>query len=223
MDDRPRTFLFTVAILTAAAVILFIAGPPAPPLAAGSELGDGTRTITVQGEGDVSVTPDVAIVVLEVAGTGPTAQAAQAETNDVAVNVTQALRQAGIMPRNVQVADMQLGLVGEEFRGVQVLEAEVADLGRLSSVLDLALASGATAVRSVTYSVRREAELRQQAVDRAIRDARSRAQAAADASGVTLLALRTLHVSEPHGEQLALTGPGQTVWRATVVATFDIR
>lgn len=222
MHDRPRTFLFTVAILTAAAVILFIAGPDAPRVAAGPDNGDG-RTITVHGEGLVTVKPDLATVVLEVAGTGPTAQAAQAETNAAVVAVTQALRQAGVPPRQINVTGMHLGLSGNEFRGVQVLEVEVTELGRLTETVDLALVRGATAVRSVTYGIRREAEMRQQAVDRAIRDARSRAQAAADTSGMTLLAMRTLHVADPQTDEPGLPGPGQTTWRATVVATFDIR
>lgn len=222
MHDRPRTFLLTVAILTAAAVILFIAGPETPQVAAGPDNGNG-RTITVHGEGVVSVKPDLAVVVLEVAGTGSTAQAAQAETNAAVVAVTQQLRQAGVAPRQVNVTGMHLGLSGDAFRGVQVLEVEVTDLGRLSEAVDLALAHGATAVRSVTYGLRREAEMRQQAVDRAIRDARSRAQAAADASGMTLLSLRTLYVAEPQTDGPGMSGPGQTVWRATVEATFDMR
>lgn len=222
MDDRPRTFLFTVAILTAAAVILFIAGPVTPQAAVDPGVNEG-RTITVHGEGYVTVQPDSAVVVLEVSGIGPTAQAAQAETNAATVAVSLAWRQAGIASRQVNVTDMHVGPSGSVFRGVQVLQAEVTDLGRLSEVLDVALASGATAVRSVTYTLKREAELRQQAVDRAIRDARSRAQAAAETSGVTLLGLRTLHVYDPQGEELELPGPGQAVWRATVVATYDIR
>lgn len=222
MHDRPRTFLLTVAILTAAAVILFIAGPAAPQVAAGQGDGDG-RTITVHGEGVVTVKPDFAVVVLEVAATGSTAQAAQAETNSAVVAVTRVLRDAGVPARQVNVTGMHLGLSGQEFRGVQVLEVEVTDLARLTEAVDYALMQGATAVRSVTYGLRREAEMRQQAVDRAIRDARSRALAAADASGTTLLSLRTLHVADPQTDGPGLSGPGQTVWRATVVATFDIR
>lgn len=221
MHDRPRTFLFTVAILTVAAVILFIAGPDTPQVAAGPDVADG-RTITVHGLGLVTVRPDQAMVELEVVGFGASAQAAQAETNAAAASVTQALRQAGIGRAQVEVTGLHLGVHGNEFRGVQVLEVEVADLGRLSDILELALAHGASA-NNITYGLKREAELRQQAVDRAIRDARSRAQAAADTSGVTLLSLRTLHVTDPETNGPGLAGPGQTVWRATVVATFDIR
>lgn len=227
MQDRQRTFILTAAILTAVAVILFIAGPVTPKKAATPEPGD-ERTLTVYGEGEIVAKPDVATVVFEVVGTGATAQAAQAETNSVVVAVTQALRQTGVPPKQVNVTGLHVGVSDDEFRGVQVLEVDVTDLARLSESIDAALTDGATAVRSVTYGFRRETDLRQQAVDRAIRDARARAQAAADGSGVTLHSLRNLQVMDarsgnPDSLAVGSAGTEQTLWRATVLATFDIR
>ncbi len=218
MTQKQTTFIATVAILSVAAVLLFSAGPPmaesVPKTRAQSD-----RGISVVGEGEVKVRPDQARVLIGVEGRAESPAGALLTAGARADAVLAELKSMGYGTDEVRRLSVQLSEEPTGFRGQQQIEVLVADVDRLNRFLDKVVLAGASTVKTVSFSVRNEADLRRQAVDRAIKDARAKAEAAASSGKVSLGDLRSLVVEHPEAEPAK---PGQTSIRATVRATFDV-
>lgn len=231
MRDRLGGFPIAVAILLVAAVLLFIAGPrgdaETPPP-------DGPRTISVVGEGVVRVRPDVARATIGVEATAGSAVDAQKHAAARAEAVVNRVLALGVDRNEVQTVALRVTPVEPfGFRGSQLIEVTISDLGDLAEILDAALAAGASSVQRVTFAIKDEAAVRKQAIDRAIKDARARAEAAGPAGRITVRGLRALTIQPPAPlPDLGVSGgrpadfteppPGDTAVRAVVQATFDV-
>jgi uncharacterized protein YggE len=156
--------------------------------------------ITVIGTGAVAVEPDEAVVHVSVTVTGETVAEARDEAASLMADVLDAIRATGIADRDLQTANLSVQPVYEYDDGVGTrdgtrvvgyrvdngVRVTVRDLDALAAVVDDAMDAGATGLDGVTFRVSdpsaAEAEARRLAVD----DARARAEALAEAAGVTL-------------------------------------
>lgn len=219
MAQKRNTFIVTVAILSVAAVLLFASGPPRAESV--PELGawGADRGISVVGEGTFKVRPDQSRVVIGIEGRAEGPAGALLTAGDRTEAVLAELKSMGYGANEVSQLSFQLSQEPTGFRGQQQLEVLVTDLDKLSRFLDKVVLAGASTVNMVSFGVKNEADLRRQAVDRAIKDARVKAEAAASSGKVRLGELRNL-VVEPPGP--GPTGPGEASVRATVKATFAV-
>ena len=172
------------ALLFAAALPLVASAQPATPPPA-------TQTVTVSGEGVVSVAPDRAVVRLGVVTRAATAaQALRQHEADVA-DVLARVRSFGVADREIEIAALQLGdNYGREGRdGYQATRVVAVTLDSLRAVPDLiasVVASGANRLDGIGYTVRSPGPYREQALGRAVDQARAKAERLAQAAGATV-------------------------------------
>ena len=72
-------------------------------------------------------------------------------------------------------------------------DVTVTDMDKLGTVVDTALANGATGVSGFSYGLKDETAARNEALSRAVRDARSKADTIAWALGVNIIGIRTVN------------------------------
>jgi len=162
--------------------------------------------------------------------------------------VVAAVKNAGVPDQDIQTASLSLypmyNSIGGDTRitGYQAsnqLTVTVNDLGRISAVIDGAIGSGANNSNGVSFGFKDDDGLKRQALVGAAQNARIKAQAVADAMGVSLQGLQSLSeggvrspVPFPFGAPAAAPSapggtrtpvqPGQLTIGATVTASWII-
>ncbi len=185
---RTRHVLIVAAALAAASLL---AGAGAPLFAHAEEAQPGT--ITVSGTASVTTVPDTATISFGVVTQASTASAALSSNSAAAERVIAALKSAGIdakdlrteivslAPRTSEAGDQILG-----YTATNTISAKIRDLGRAGAVIDAAVAAGANTVQGPSLEPGDAQGLYRQALERAVADARAKAQALASAGGLTL-------------------------------------
>jgi uncharacterized protein len=154
-------------------------------------------SITVDAEGKVMATPDVARLTLEVETQAATAVAAGQENAKQADAVLKAVK-AGLGPED-KLRTLGYSLLPvysskdkdsppevKGYRAINRLEVKVMDVTRLGQVIDTALKSGATRINGPFWSHSRIDELQRQAAVKALERARGLAAALAQAAGLKI-------------------------------------
>jgi hypothetical protein len=181
-------------ILSFFLVVLAVAGlsRPAPGAATASP-----PSISVDAEGEVTATPDVARLTLEVETQAATAGAAGQENAKQAERVLAALKPKLGPGDKVRTLGYRLTPVHvfkdkaspPEIKGYQAvnrIEVKVMDVARLGTMIDTALGNGATRVNGPYWSHSRMEELQRQAAVNALERARRLAEALAQAAGLKI-------------------------------------
>jgi uncharacterized protein YggE len=171
-----------------------IAGLSRPALGAAAA---SPPSISVDADGKVMATPDLARLTLEVETQAATAAAAGQENAKQADGVLKAVKQAlgpedklrtlgyRLMPvHSYQDKSSPPEIKG--YRAVNQLEVKVLDVARLGTVIDTALKNGATRVNGPYWSHSRIEELQRQAAVNALDRARRLAEALAQAAGLKI-------------------------------------
>ena len=181
---KHRTALATVAlagaVLTAPALAQVI--PPA--------------AISVTGEATVSVPPDLAEIGGGVTSEAKTAREASEANNAAMGKVLQALKGAGIEGKDIQTARLSLqpqsapnrsgpsAIAG--YRASNRVTIRVRDVTKVASVIDTLVGAGANEIGGINFVVSQASKLLDEARERAVADARRKAEIYAKAAGVTL-------------------------------------
>jgi uncharacterized protein YggE len=185
----PRIIL---AFFMAALVIAGFSLPPAQAAATPSP-----PSISVDADGKVMATPDLARLTLEVETQAATAAAAGQENAKQANALLAAvkpvlgpedkLRTLGyrLLPVN-SYKDKSSPPEIKGYRAVNQLEVKVLDVARLGTVIDTAMKTGATRVNGPYWSHSRLEELQRQAAVNALERARRLAEALAQAAGLKI-------------------------------------
>jgi uncharacterized protein YggE len=170
-----------------------LAAALASPVLAQSDL---PAAISVSGEGTVSVPPDLAQIDAGVASDAKTAKEA-AEANNVAMGkVLAALKGAGIDEKDFQTSRLSLqpeyapNRTGPQavtgYRASNRVTIKVRDLTKVANVIDTLVAAGANDIGNVGFTVSQPSKLLDEAREKAVADARRKAEIYARAAGVTL-------------------------------------
>lgn len=159
------------------------------------------RMISVTGQAEIYVKPDVATISFGVETNGATAQEAQ-QLNAAAMNkVIAALQGQGIAKENIQTSNFSLypvyetQPVADRLYGKQVLSGyrcnntvsvRVKDIGNIGGIIDAAVSSGATNVNSIVFGVLDSKKYEDQMLAQAVTNARHKAEVIARAAGVNI-------------------------------------
>lgn len=165
-------------------------------LAAGEPV-SRSRTVSISGEADVMVTPDLAEVSIGVTTEGPTAAGAMQSNSQTVAAVLDVFKKEGIQPKDLQTSGFSLqprfepvrSSSGQRLNGYiagNMVSVRVRDLSKLGAVLDKAISSGANDVRSIQFDVAARAELQDEARRKAMDDAFRKAGLYATAGNVKL-------------------------------------
>jgi uncharacterized protein len=202
-------------ILWCSLVFLVIAGPSQPCLGAGTP---SPPSISVDADGKVMATPDLASLVIEVETQAATAVAAGQENAKQAEAVLKAVK-AGLSPEDklrtlgyhlTPVYSYKDKASPPEIKGYQAINrigVKVMEVTRLGTVIDTALKSGATKVDGPYWSHSRSEELQRQAAVNALERARRLAAALAQAAGLKIKSVdkisTMMRIIEPRGAAAA--------------------
>jgi uncharacterized protein YggE len=190
---KPLRILIAAALVLAAAAL---AGVGRPEPARGQEADGPARSITASGTGSVMTVPDRAHFSFGVQAQSRTASQALEGADVQLTRVVAALRQAGVTQADIQTDQISLspqtsedGGVISGYIAVSSVSVRVRNLDRAGAVVDAAVAAGANQVYGPSLTRSDQSALYRNALKSAYADARARAEALADAAGVTLGAM----------------------------------
>jgi uncharacterized protein YggE len=209
----------------------------------------GPRLI-VAGEGEVAARPDMAVVSLAVLREAETASSAFDSASSAMREVIAAMKAAGIADRDLQTSGLAVQprytspgpersgeaprIAGYEVR--QSLTVRVRDLERLGAVIDEAVSLGVNQAGGIHFALADPDTVLTEARQKAVADALARAEALAEAAGVTLGPIREITEHMVGGppvpkaasammRDMAEAMPveaGEIDYRAQVTITFEI-
>jgi len=197
-----------VAPLTLALVLLL----GAPALAETSDA--FPPAISVTGEANISVPPDLAFVDAGVATDAKTAREASENNNTAMAKVLAALKAANMDARDIQTSRLSLQpqyapnrggpapIVG--YRASNRVTVRIHDVSKVGGTIDTLVGAGANDIGNVAFAVSQASKLLDDAREKAVADARRKAEIYAKAAGVTLGA--PLSISEESRPQPVFRG-----------------
>jgi len=156
--------------------------------------------IVVRGRGEVSQKPDRATAVFGSQAQAATASDAQRMVNQTVNTAVESIRQLGIRGLVLQTSQLSLHPVYEQvmsarvdreprivgYRATTTISARVDDIGELGKLIDTALQAGANRLDSISFGLSDDSGSRRTALASAVSDARSKAEAIAEAMGLRL-------------------------------------
>jgi uncharacterized protein YggE len=152
--------------------------------------------ISVTGEATVSVPPDLAEIDGGVTSEAKTAREASEANNAAMGKVLQALKGAGIEEKDIQTSRLSLqpqstpnrsgpsAIAG--YRASNRVTIRVRDVTKVANVIDTLVGAGANEIGGINFVVSQASKLLDEARERAVADARRKAEIYAKAAGVTL-------------------------------------
>lgn len=184
------------AALFAGSVALRPAWSPVSVAQAQSAPTTANRTITVVGEGKVSISPDIARAQIGVEVMMPSVKEASDANKELLDAVLAALAAQGIAEEDIQTSGFSV--YAERFGPEGPLPADqtnyrvsnnvsvvVRDLATLGDVLDAAIEAGANNIYGVEFSLDDPSTIESEARQSAVEDARAKAEELAELTGVT--------------------------------------
>ena len=226
-----RRLLFLSGLFLLAAAV---AGVAQPHLGRAADTPPAGRSITVNGTGSVTTVPDRATFTFGADARAATAKAAIAQANDSADAIVAALKKDGVAAADLQTSQISLNpqtsddgtrVTGYVASSSVTATTSIASAGPL---VDAAVDAGATSVSGPSLSRADTDALYRDALKQAVDDARTKAQALAAGSGLTLGTVRSVveggsAMPMPLGiaTGAAKIEPGTQTVEATVTVTFD--
>jgi uncharacterized protein YggE len=158
--------------------------------------GEIQSTITVIGEGTVSIEPDMVQATIGVEIVRPTVKEASAEADVVMNAVFQALQEQGVAEKDMQTSSFSVwtdqsytpdGSLGEvAYRVSNQVNVTIRDLDKVGDILDAAMAVGANSIYGVSFSLSDPEEVESEARAKAVDNARAKAQELAQLTDLQL-------------------------------------
>jgi uncharacterized protein YggE len=152
--------------------------------------------ITVNGVGSVEAVPDRVAFNFGVQTSAKTASAALSANAEAATKVIAALKAAGIATKDIQTQQVSLsqrlsddGQTVLGYNASSSVSTSLPSIAKAGELVDAAVAAGADSVDGPSLTLSNVKALERKALAGAVADAKARAQALADAAGVSLGAI----------------------------------
>ena len=241
---RNKTLFVSAIVLVALALGACsptIMAEPAPPV----------RTMSVNGTGQVFLSPDIAYIYIGVHSEEATAAEAVTANNNETQKVIDALKKAGVEAKDIRTTNFSIWPnqqyspdgqpTGTRYVVDNSVFVTVRKLDELGDLLDSAVAAGANSINSIQFDVADKTEALKKAREEAVKDAKAQAQELADTAGLKLGEMQTISFydsapvpyQDTYGkggggaavEQVAAVPiqPGQLVLTVTVSMTYEIK
>jgi hypothetical protein len=194
-----RWFSTGASVAAALAVLLLAAAAVAQ---SGPAAGPAVPAVTVSGNAEVAAAPDRATLSLGAVVESKQAQDAQKQIAQIMQRVIKDIRAQGVPNEKIRTAGLSLNPVyshpaprpGQEpeaprivgYRAANTVRVQVDDLERVGGVIDAGIAAGANQLNGLSFDLRDDLKHREQALQLAAREARSKAEALAAALNLQL-------------------------------------
>ncbi len=230
-----RMFLSFVLLCTVAAVL----GTDASRAQTLNKL---PSLITVSGEGEVGIAPDLAILRGGVTTTGKSAREASEANAKAMTAVLAATKAGGIADQDVQTSRLSLQPVRDQnrnelriagFQAMNQVTIRIRDVAKIADVIDRLVSAGANDIYGITFVVSSPSKALDAAREAAIADARRKAETYARAAGVKLGAPVTITeegsaapgpflMQRMSGATSTPIAVGEEIQRVSVTVSFEL-
>jgi uncharacterized protein len=201
MKASTRTFLLTVLglfILGGGVVFQRVTAQASERSQLQDETIQRQRTVSVNGQGQSSVAPDMAVLRIGVQNQAGSAAEALEQNNEQMSALLGSLRAGGVAAGDIQTQFVQLfpvyqggrdpsdqpTLVG--YRANNLVEVRVRNLEQVGDLIDTAVGAGANQIESIRFEVSNRGRVMDQARQAAVEDARRKAEQLASLTGTDL-------------------------------------
>ncbi len=163
------------------------------------------NAITVQGNTEFDVAPDLAKLRFRIETQSLTAQDAQNRNREIGDAVMSALKQAGVRANEIETVDYRIEkiqewdpkmerMVDKGYRASNAFVVSTKDLEKVGPLLDVGVQAGANNVESISFELsdEKQREVKVDSLRKATQNARDKAEALADGAGVRLGKLLSL-------------------------------
>jgi uncharacterized protein len=199
--------------------------------------------ITVTGEGEVAVVPDLAIIGAGVTTTGKTAREASEANAKMMTAVMAALKNAGIAEQDVQTARLSLHPVRDNksnelritgFQASNQVTVKLRDVAKTAEAIDRLVAAGANDISGIQFVVSAPSKRLDEARAAAIADARRKAEIYAKAANLILGAAVSITeegsvapvpvmMRAAKAETATPVSPGEQIQRISVSVSYELQ
>jgi uncharacterized protein YggE len=193
---RNKSTLWIIASIFAVALLIFATSARAQtdvPEPSNQE----PRTLSINGNGTISIEPDMATINIGVQTENENAQEAVGSNNQQSQALISALTGAGVAENDIQTSDFSI-YPRQEYdtqgqpTGIttyvvsNTVSVTVRDLENIGSVLDAAVQAGANNIYGIQFDIEDREAAQQQAMSAAMENAQARAEVLAEAAGVEI-------------------------------------
>jgi uncharacterized protein YggE len=205
------------ALLAAAVIVAALAGAAflTRGAAARSDVNAPARattpahTISVSGHGDVMVAPDMALITFGVQTRAE--DAATASTNNASrmSAVIQAVEAQGVAADRIQTTNISLYFDQQrnEYVSEHDITVRIDSIGKAGAIIDAAVAAGANNSWGISFGLKNPSAARASALQAAVADGRTHADAIAGALGVTISGVSSASEPSYSGPVYETSGP----------------
>lgn len=150
---------------------------------------------TVTGQGESVVKPDIAYTQVGIEATGSTVKQVQEKINSVINQVSKAIKDLGVKEEDIKTVNYRIhpnydwtggGQRITGYRASTSLSIKVREIDKINEVIDLATVNGANQVGSISFDVDDRAKAENEAREKAVAEAKRKAQEAARIAGFRL-------------------------------------
>ena len=166
---------------------------------AATTAGSSTDSVTVGGTGTATAVPDVADFAFTVQTKGATAAATLGRNSTDTRAVISAVEATGVPAADIQTAQVSVDPVTSSdgtsitgFTATDTISVTKVAIAKAGTVIDAAVSAGATGVSGPSLTVSSQDDLYAQALKAAVAQAKTKAQALAEAAGRTLGPVTTI-------------------------------
>lgn len=154
-----------------------------------------STTFDVTGEGKSSTAPDIAEITAGITVSAQSVKAAQDQINAVINKVSQAIKQTGVDPKDIQTTNYNINPSYDYTGGSQRitgysastnLSVKVRNLDNVNNVIDAATANGANQISGLSFGVDDKTKIEDEARQKAVAQAKKKAEQAAKIAGFKL-------------------------------------
>lgn len=195
MTRFPRR-LRQAALAASTALALGAPATAAPGAGSASMCPPPMSRLTVTGQGESRVAPDLAMIQLGVTTQAPSAAEAMRQNAAQQAAVIEALTGAGIGQAEIQTSGLNLNPMmdyGEGrapavtgYQATNMVAVRVREVARLGEILDAIVGAGANEINGISFTRDDSASAEDEARRAAVEDARHKAEVLAEAAGLTL-------------------------------------
>ncbi|MBN1644616.1 SIMPL domain-containing protein [Candidatus Woesearchaeota archaeon] len=197
-----------VGMILAVVVVLSVLGFSAIKPLIQSTTGEGIPKISAQGDSELSIMPDEAIIRIKVETKEKTAKEAQDKNSEIMTVVQSALKRAGVASDDIESDQYNLypyqewdpvtrKSVQKGYRLYHTIKVTTSDLDKVGEFITVAVDAGADGVENVQFDLSddKKAEVKKEALQQASQNAKEKAKAVADGLGVRLGELLSIQES----------------------------
>lgn len=151
--------------------------------------------IAVNASGTIEVQPDIASISLGVMTTAKDSAQARQKNANTLKKVTQAIEKAGVKGTDIKTEHISMYPNSDFKNGSEIitgytvtnqLSITVQNVDKAGEIINAAMTAGANTVNGISYDVKDREKYYEQAVDKAMKSANSKAKIMANASGLKL-------------------------------------